>query len=150
MGLDTTHGAFHGAYSAFNRFRQVVAKAMGGSWPPHEKPLVCSDGDVIVEPDNERFYVPGKSWSTFQIERPGLSAFIGSQDCEGIFSPDTCKNMADELEALLPAIERVEKEWVESRSWGHIARDGGFVEVTKRYIEGCRLAHSLNEDLEYH
>ena len=35
MGLDISHDAWHGAYSAFNRFRQKVAQAMGGSYPPH-------------------------------------------------------------------------------------------------------------------
>lgn len=35
MGLDTSHDAFHGAYSAFNRLRQEVSRARGGSFPPH-------------------------------------------------------------------------------------------------------------------
>lgn len=143
MGLDTTHGAFNGAYSAFNRFRQIVAKAMGGSYPPHEKNLVCGDGDVILNPDQNRFYVPG-SWATFQIERPGLSAFLVSNDCEGKFSPELCKQMADELEALLPDIEKLD-----DGGGGHIERDGGFVAVTKKYIAGCRLAHENNETMVY-
>ena len=146
MGLDTTHGAFHGAYGAFNRFRQIVAKAMGGSYPPHENPLVCSDGDVIVDPDNGRFYVP-YTWSEFQINNPGLSAFLLSNDCEGEFEPETCLQMANELESLLPAIAKIEEA---NPAGGHLERDGGYVAVTKRYIEGCRLAHSLGEVLEYH
>lgn len=144
MGLDTTHNAFHGAYSAFNRFRQIVAKAMGGSYPPHDKPLICSDGDIVVEPDSNRFYVPF-SWEKFQIKQPGLSAFLVSNDCEGVFSPETCKNMADELEALLPKIAELD-----NGGTGHIERDGGFVAVTKRYIEGCRSAYDNNEYMEYH
>ena len=36
MGLDTTHDAFHGAYSAFNSFRRFLLKSIGGSFPPHE------------------------------------------------------------------------------------------------------------------
>lgn len=146
MGLDTTHGAFRGAYSAFNRFRKIVAEAIGGSYPPHISPLVCSDGDIIVSPDQNRFYVPG-SWKTFQVEQPGLSAFLLSNDCEGEFAPEICKQMADELEAILPEIERLEKS---KDDWGHISRDGGFLAVTKRYIEGCRLAHSENENLRYY
>lgn len=145
MGLDTTHDAFSGAYSAFNRFRRVVAKAMGGSYPPHDNPLICADGDVIVDPDNGRFYVPYK-WEDFQIKNPGLSAFLFSNDCEGEFSPETCKQMADELEALLPKIKELEDK---NPAQGHLERDGGYVGVTKKYIAGCRLAHSLNETLEY-
>jgi hypothetical protein len=144
MGLDTTHGAFNGAYSAFNRFRQIIAKAMGGSYPPHEIPLVISDGDIITEPDQEVFYIPGK-WSQFQIDRPGLSAFLLSNDCEGEFTPEICKQMADELEVLLPEIEKLD-----DGGGGHIERNGGFVAVTKKYIAGCRLAYGNNETLEYY
>jgi len=36
MGLDTTHDAFHGAYSAFNNLRRFLLKSIGGSFPPHE------------------------------------------------------------------------------------------------------------------
>lgn len=143
MGLDTTHGAFRGAYSAFNRFRKIVAEAIGGSYPPHISPLVCSDGDIIVSPDQNRFYVPG-SWKTFQVDRPGLSAFLLSNDCEGEFAPELCKQMADELEALLPKIEKID-----NGGGGHIERDGGYVAVTKKYIEGCRLAHSKRQKLRY-
>lgn len=35
MGLDISHDAFHGAYSAFNSLRQEVAHAVGGSYGPH-------------------------------------------------------------------------------------------------------------------
>ena len=35
MGLDTSHDAFHGAYSAFNSLRQEVAHVVGGSYGPH-------------------------------------------------------------------------------------------------------------------
>lgn len=143
MGLDTTHGAFSGAYSAFNRFRQIVAKAMGGSYPPHARPLVCADGDIIQNPDDSRFYVACK-WEKFQEKQPGLSAFLSSNDCEGEFSPEVCRQMADEIEALLPKIEELD----ECPS-GHIERDGGYVEVAKRYIAGCRLAADKNETLEY-
>jgi len=45
MGLDTTHDAFHGAYSAFNRFRQIVCRAIGGSFPPHF--LMNKDGSLV-------------------------------------------------------------------------------------------------------
>lgn len=36
MGLDVTHGAFSGAYSAFNNLRRFLLRSIGGSWPPHD------------------------------------------------------------------------------------------------------------------
>lgn len=142
MGLDATHDAFSGAYSAFNRFRQMVAKAAGGSFPPHDIPLHIG-GEVYEKPDQERFYIPGK-WEQYQIDKPGLSAFLISNDCEGSFPPELCKHMADELEVLIPEVEKMD-----AGDWGHIGRDGGYVAVLKRYIAGCRAAYEAGETMEY-
>ena len=43
MGLDCSYGAFSGAYSAFNRFRKFILKAIGGSCPPHDDKSLDSD-----------------------------------------------------------------------------------------------------------
>jgi len=40
MGLDVPHGAFSGAYSAFNNLRRFLLRSIGGSWPPHVGILV--------------------------------------------------------------------------------------------------------------
>lgn len=143
MGLDTTHGAFHGAYSAFNRFRQAVAKAAGCSYPPHDKIVYLGFGEeqeVMENPDNGFWHAP-TGWNE---KNPGLTVFFTSNDCEGEFSPEVCKQMADELEVLLPEIAK------QGSGGGHIERDGGYVEVTKRYIAGCQLAYENNETMEYH
>jgi len=57
-----------------------------------------------------------------------------------------CKIVADELELILPYAEKLAKT---EECYGHILRDGGYVEVTKQFIEGCRLAHQRNEPLEF-
>ncbi|OMF38784.1 hypothetical protein BK133_00855 [Paenibacillus sp. FSL H8-0548] len=131
MGLDTSHNAFHGAYSSFNRFRKVVAEAAGGSYPPHK------DENM----DKENWY-----WdSSYSKEaNPGLYEFFNHSDCDGEISPEMCVKVADELEKLLPRIEELSKG---TDGGGHIARDGGFVEVTKRFITGCRSAAGENEPL---
>jgi len=133
MGLDTTHDAFHGAYSAFNRFRTIVCKAAGGSFPPHDN----------KELDPRMFYLPDDDADT---RYPGLWEFLKHEDCDGEISPEKCKQVADDLEALLPKIEEVAPK----EEAGHIAHQGGYVEVTKKFIAGCRKAHELNETLEFH
>lgn len=150
MGLDTTHDAFSGAYSAFNRFRQKVAQAMGGSFPTHYvygpdgQPIPKGDFGLLVDETKkpDRFY-----WGAgYGAEtHPGLNAFFLSNDCEGEFPPDLCTKMADEMEALLPAIERLD-----TPDGGHIGRDGGYVAVTRRFIAGCRAAAEAGEALEFH
>jgi len=127
MGLDISHDAFSGPYSAFNRFRQIVAKASGSSFPPHE--------DRSLDEDQ---YYPGDE---VQPEtRPGLWEFFKHSDCDGEISPELCGKLADEMEQLLPAIDAL------SDSGG---RQGGYGTVARRFIKGCREAAAANEPLEF-
>lgn len=122
MGLDVSHDAFSGAYSAFNRFRQIVAKAWGGSYPPHDDKTL----------DREWVYLPDGGGNG---EHPGLVAFLSSSDCDGEFSPKVAGMIADEMEALLPRIKELD--------------DGGYYAVAVKYIKGCRLAKSKRQKLIY-
>lgn len=135
MGLDVSHDAFSGAYSSFNRFRQMICKATGGSWPPHEDKAL----------DEKRFYV-GDGYT--EESHPGLWEFLMHSDCDGNISPRMCKFVANDLESLLPKIEELTSRYGDGG--GHIARDGGYVEVTKRFIAGCRLANKRRQLLKFH
>lgn len=134
MGLDVSHDAFHGAYSAFNRFRQAICKAMGGSFPPHETENHV-DGDKL-EPG---MWYWGNDYGP--ETHPGLNVLLSHSDCDGEIAPDDCVKVADELEALLPKIT--------GDGGGHISAQGGFLEVTRKFIEGCRLAAAENEALVF-
>lgn len=131
MGLDTTHGAFHGAYSAFNRFRQAVCKAMGGSFPPHDNPKL----------DAESWYV-GEGYS--EKSHPGLFEFLAHSDCDGYITPGKCRKIAEEMALLLPALDAM------GDGGGHIARDGGFGRVARTFIAGCELAAKEGKRLGFH
>ncbi len=133
MGLDTTHDAFHGAYSAFNRFRQAIAKAAGGSWPPH--------ADPIEYPNPEQWY-----WDESYSEEThrGLFALMMHSDCEGEISPEDCVCVANDLETLLPALDEM------GSGGGHLEREGGIGAVTRKFITGCRLAATENKPLGFH
>lgn len=130
MGLNCSHGAFDGAYSAFNRFRGAVARAMGGSWPPHENKELIAD---------HWYWGDGFSENT----HPGLYVFFCHSDCEGYIKASDCKKIADEMEALLPEIGRL------GTGGGHIERDGGYRKVAERFIAGCRLASSKRQRLKF-
>jgi len=133
MGLDVTHNAFSGAYSAFNNLRKFILTSIGGSYPPHDNKEL-KDG----------YWYFGKGYNTETYQ--GLTEFFSHSDCDGEISPEMCKVVADELEEILPQVEELAKI---RQSYGHIERDGGWVEVTKRFIEGCRSAHKRNEPLEF-
>lgn len=152
MGLDTSHDAFHGAYSAFNRFRQIVCQAAGGSFPSHYKRN--DDGSYVRDEaglfvidnslDGENWYI-GDEYS--EESHPGLWAFLCHSDCDGEIPPETCVKVAADLEALLPEIERLET--IHGLGGGHIEGRGGFSEVTRKFIAGCRDAASENEPLVF-
>lgn len=147
MGLDCSHDAFHGAYSAFNSFRQAVCRAAGGSYPPHwlrtyEGAIARNEhGGAIRDTtlDDGRWYVPDEMTAD---KHPGLYEFLQHSDCDGEISPEMCKVVADELEPLL---DKMPEE-----SFGHILGRGGYRQVLQYFIDGCRAAHAANEPLDFH
>ena len=137
MGLDCSHGAWHGAYSAFNRFRAAVCRAVGGSWPPHRV-----GAEIEGEPctNQGRWYVPE---AVTREVWPGLYLFLCHEDCEGSLTPEECRLVADDLEKLLPELHKM------GADVGHLARVGGPDGAARLFIAGCRAAHSRNEPLEF-
>jgi hypothetical protein len=131
MGLDISHDAFSGAYSAFNRLRQVIAEATGGSFPPHDDPA-----------KNRDWYYSG---DVHQESMPGLWEFMLHSDCDGEIAPDLCARLADDLEQILPRVEALQKP-----DAGHIARAGGYAAVVRQLIKGARAAAEAGEPLEFY
>jgi len=123
MGLDCSHNAFSGSYGAFNRLRQVVADAAGGSYPPH------TDRSL----DNNRFYLDTAAW-------PGLAILLRHNDCEGVLTPDECVQVANDLEKVLPNV---------SEKYATVHMPHGVKIAVERFVTGCRTAAHLNETLEF-
>lgn len=125
MGLDTSHDAFHGSYSAFNCLRQEVAHAVGGSYGPHwlrnyhGQLARDRDGYLIRDTslDDSMVYLPVEITPDAY---PGLLEFLRHSDCDGEISPEMCAKVADDLESLLPECE--------------------CREALGRFIAGCRAA----------
>tara|TARA_R110001592_G_scaffold111372_6_gene308492 strand:+ start:13410 stop:13799 length:390 start_codon:yes stop_codon:yes gene_type:complete len=129
MGLNCSHNAFDGAYSAFNRFRQEVAKAAGCKYPPHDDKSL--DGDMWYTAD-------GMTEET----NPGLYELFKHSDCDGDIAPGMCLILAAELEPLL---DRMSDE-----GGGHIARNGGYRQTLQNFIDGLREAGEAGEPLDFH
>ncbi len=158
MGLNCSHDAFDGAYSAFNRLRQFVCYTLGiisgeyCSFPPHYAYTSASEADKqhysplyegqfrkIPELDPDKFYVP----ELLDKRRPGLWEFLSHSDCDGEISPEMCLRVAEDLEWLLPTVKGMH-DLIET---GHIARNGGYAKVIETFAQGCRRAASNNEPL---
>lgn len=165
MGLDTTHGCWHGAYSAFSRWREELARKAGvpldlmegyygfraGSsesrvwddameWSaPREGGPLCGDyrGTML-----HRYITNVSAWLPIKWEalKPDiLHVLLDHSDCEGEIAAADCGPLADRLEELLPLLE--------GDGGGHI---GSYREKTQTFIDGLRLAASQNEAVEFH
>lgn len=152
MGLDISHDAWHGAYSAFMRWRQMVAKIAG--LPPLElMEGFYSDREDVYNP----FYFAKKRctetefYAIKQIEeglpikweslKPNpLHELLCHSDCDGYINYAACGKIADELEKLLPLFP-------EGEVGGHI---GNWKEKTEQFIKGLRKAHSRKQKLQFH
>jgi hypothetical protein len=98
-------------------------KAHGGSWPPHDDPN--KDDTQVYFPDDE-------------VEGSGLHVFFQQSDCDGQIDHKHLKDLADEMEALLPKI--VEQDSDVGNPYSTSAK-------AELFIKGCRLAYSENEPL---
>lgn len=153
MGLDTTHNAWHGAYSAFNRWRTMIAHVAG--FPPLElmegfyfekehNPFTLLDiehkgGNKLAMSAINRIRerLPIK-WDLFNSP---LVELLTHSDCDGEIEYSKCNDIANELEKLLPSLEKQED------GGGHI---GSYKNKTEQFICGLRLAYKDKENIEFH
>lgn len=157
MGLDTTHGAWHGAYSSFMSWRIKIAEVAG--FPPLElmegfyssnqdigtrNPFILLEyryplGDELDMAALRRIKqrLPIK-WQL--LEKHPLYMLLRHSDCDGHINYGACGKIADELEKLLPLLS-------DEHVGGHI---GNYYDKTKDFIAGCRLANKNKERLEFH
>jgi hypothetical protein len=150
MGLDTSHDAWHGAYSAFSRWRCYIAKVAG--MPPLELMegfwghgfdracIVDHDATNLARNTIERIESTGNlpiPWSALKPDP--LHVLLHHNDCGGEISPEDCAEIADRLEELLPLMS--------GDFGGHV---GDVTEKTRKFIAGCRAAAAAGEPLDFH
>lgn len=87
MGLDTTHNAFHGAYSSFHRFRSQLL-------------------DLTDQINAESLVGYGGTAEYEVIKNKGIRRLMDQSDCEGEISPKDCKLIADSLDAYIPLMDK--------------------------------------------
>lgn len=123
MGLDTTHNCWHGAYTAFHRWRVEIARVAGIN-------LEAMEGFVHE-------YQQGTKWETLKPDV--LYVLLNHSDCDGYISWRYTKKLADRLTELLPLLE--------GDGGGHI---GSYKEKTQIFIDGLLAAYKAHERVEFH
>lgn len=157
MGLDTTHDCWHGAYSAFTRWRDKLGEVAGYTYHYDVRPFgkggvmnaVVSDSRVTPDLDwgnIERTIghdLLGK-WPAMPVRPDGtpdpLIVLLAHSDCEGEIQAEFCAPLADRLEELLPLLG-------EEDGGGHI---GSYAEKTQTFINGLRSAAAAGEAVGFH
>lgn len=141
MGLDTTHDAWHGAYGAFTRWRQALAKAAGYGFAKIDPTYHGEEPLIDWGHTEDRNYFG--EWDAIPCNTKGpdpLLILIIHSDCDGYIKPEHCALLADRLTELLPAID------ADADGGGHL---GNIRAATERFITGCRAAAEAGERLEF-
>jgi hypothetical protein len=148
MGLDTSHDCWHGAYSAFMRWRTKIAEVAGlpplclmeGFWAKG------APGDPIKDyaekwPDGAQTVYDSLpiAWDALRPD-PALYFLLSHSDCDGEIPHEICAPLAERLSELLPAMPAGD-------AGGHI---GGWREKTQSFIDGLKRAAEAGEPVDFH
>ena len=141
MGLDTSHDCWHGAYSAFHRFRQNLAAAIG------------------IDLLKMASFVPdGIAWPSKKDEP--LVSLLNHSDCDGSIPVKELIPLANRLDEVANIIEQgpppndcsgfsMTATSLEVTG-GHLMRNGGTAESARIFAKGCRLAASQRQVVRFH
>jgi hypothetical protein len=159
MGLDTSHDAWHGAYSAFMRWREKIAEVAGlpplqlmeGFFVPQrgkdQKEWDGTISTIYLGPNTDELTrnAINRIEATLPIRwealKPSpLHELLYHSDCDGELPAASCGPIADELEKLLPLLP-------DGDGGGHI---GVWRSKTQQFIDGLRSAAAANEPLGFH
>ena len=119
MGLDTSHDCWHGAYSAFHRYRTMLAKCIGMHLDD-----MTGFGGLTPWPD---------------ATKEPLVYLLNHSDCDGEIASEHCAAIADRLETLIPMLPQ-------EADGGHI---GDWKKCTQRWIDGLRMAAESGENVTF-
>src|SRR4029453_4231566 len=141
MGLWVSHECWTGAYSAFSRWREQLARSAGYTIAK----VTWEDGDVFVNGRDcvliDWGTVPNAMLMGEGGETPAdpLLVLIAHSDCEGVIHPAQAGPLADRLTELLPLLP-------DEADLGHI---GDWQLKTQTFIDGLRTAVEAGEDVEF-
>lgn len=119
MGLDTTHGCWHGSYSGFKAFRDAVAEAARKH-----------DGYQVSYLNHPARAYQGW-WDDDHKPRHPLDVFFVHSDCDGWIFPADAARLVD---ALIPLIPLIEETWRQ-----HLAQ----------FVAGLKVAADEYEIVEF-
>lgn len=107
MGLDTTHEAWHGPYSRFNRWRNELARVAGYTIVPAggglDHPDIAWDEITLANIQGD--------WTKGVEPADALVYLIAHSDCDGEIRPEQAAKLAPRLEELLLLLPEGDEDW---------------------------------------
>lgn len=143
MGLNTSHDAFDGAYSAFNRWREKLAEAAGydivklSVEQDYGRTMICVDWGLWPE---DGYYDPPYIPCRLDGTPDPLMLLIAHSDCEGKIRSEFLPALAERMEELLPQLDGQDGH-------GHV---GDYGTKTRTFITGLQQAIQAGDDLLFH
>jgi hypothetical protein len=132
MGLDTSHGCWHGGYGSFMRWRTELARAAGYKLREPDYSDPCSYV-LPWEMFEEKNYLG--EWDSPPGDDP-LIFLLAHSDWNGVIHPEHGVHIAARLEQLLPML-------VDD---GHAPSPRSY---TQQFIDGLRKAADADEDVVF-
>ena len=128
MGLDTSYDCWHGAYSAFHRWRTRIAEVSGyaSKWPDGLEIDDAEDGAAVAD----------GTWK--KLPNDPILVLLCHSDCDGQIAPEHAGPLADRLEGLLPNLH--------GDGGGYL---GDYKAATERFIKGLRQAAADGEPIDF-
>lgn len=144
MGLDTTHDCWHGSYSAFNSFREEIAKVlnvplglMEGFYDASQKETLFAGMPQWMKESFNRNtfdYLP-ISWDILKPD--AIYTLLNHSDCDGEIEIKDLLPIAERLEAIAPLLPDASSFRFDVRA------------KALQFATGLRLAADLGEIVEF-
>jgi len=132
MGLDVSHDCFSGAYSAFNRWRNELARVAEYAFANY---------DGIEAPSIDWGHISEKNIMGYWKKLPDdpLVILIAHSDCEGIIQHSHARALANRLSELIDKLP-------DTPDPGHI---GVWRDKTQAFIDGLKLAAKKKQNVKF-
>ena len=130
MGLETTHDCYHGSYTLFYEWRQMLCCAAGLEFDCNIR------GRSMAEQSGHWDETPDEI----------LFVLIDHADYEGFIAHRHLGPLADRLTGLLPQIGKLQESGAGDRD-GIIVPPGPYRAITERFINGLRAAAAKGDEV---
>lgn len=140
MGLDTSHGCWHGSYSSFSIFREALARA--AEWPADgpEEGFEASGGSRINWASLPDGWVMGEGWES--VPEDPLVILMAHSDCDGVLPVFALTPLADRLQELRPIVYEAAMHFAPDRA-------EFMPELLDQFVRGLRLAAARGEPVVF-